>query len=300
MTILSIVFLIVASVAAETSSVSENSTFDPKHTVRFDLGDLTVVIGDHYEHEGSGRENYTGVHHLSHRSRRQNVFCPLYAGMIGVRQPCRVERTGHDSARITMGEGDGRIVESFHIVPPHYIDYAVEFTAGAKTGFWNNTSYTNGPRDPGIYIRRKDGSWVRHFSAKHGHRASIAPEGMTPPPPAEIVEDAPYPHGSKHFHEGFCDLRYDPAYPVYYGRFDDMVLVFMMERDRGDQFIPYMSPTGGGFSNEFQRTNPAWDHRFHLKGLTPGKRVSIRQRLCYKRYISDEDVVAEYEKWLSE
>lgn len=288
------------SVSADGSSVPEDSTFDPEHTVRFDIGDLTVVVGDHYEHEGSGRENYTGIHHLSHRLRRQNVFCPLYAGMIGVRRPCRVEKIGPDTARIVVGEGASRVVETIRVVPPHYLEYTAEFVASSTSGFWNNTSYTNGPKDPGIYMRRTDGSWARHYSEKHGHQASVCPEGMTPPPPAKIVENAPYPHGSQHFHEGFSNIRYDPKYPVYYGRFDDMVLIFMMERERGDQFIPYMSPTGGGYSQEFQRPNPAWDHRFHLKGLTPGERVVIRQRVCYKRYVSDDDVVAEYEKWVSE
>jgi hypothetical protein len=285
---------------AGASSAPDNSSFDPSHTVRFDIGDLTLVVGDHYEHEGSGRENYTGIHHLSHRLRPSNVFCPLYAGMIGVRRPCRVEQTAPDTARIVVGDGDAQIIETFRVVPPHYIDYSAEFTARATTGFWNNTSYTNGPADPGIYVRASGGTWVRHYSPRHGHGASVAPVGMDPLPPVTPSENPKYPHGSDQFHQGFSALRYDPRFPLYYGRFDDMVLVFMMERDRGPMFIPYMSPTGGGYSEEFDRPNPAWDHRFHLDGLTPGERVVIRQRVCYKRHVNDADVVDEYERWLAE
>ncbi|GMU91567.1 MAG: hypothetical protein AMXMBFR4_06250 [Candidatus Hydrogenedentota bacterium] len=271
--------------------------FDPAHTVTLRAGDITLVVGDHYEHENSGRENYEGIHHLSHRLRSSNVFCPLYAGMIGVRQPCQIEQVDESTARITKGDGDDRVVETFKVVPPHYIDYEVQFTAPSASGIWNNTSYMNGPADPGIYVRKSDGAWVRHYSEKHGFGASVAPEGMNPLPPVTPVKDSPYPHGSALFHEGFCGLRYDPRFPVYYGRFDDMVLIFMMPRELGPYFVPYMSPTGGGHSAEFNRPNPAWDHRFHLRDLTPGQRVIIQQRLCYKRYVDNDDVVREYELW---
>lgn len=300
---LRVVSFVAATIAAQFSSALERGSafesrkFDPAHTVTIQTGDLTVVIGDHYEHEGSGRENYEGIHHLSHRARAANVFCPLYAGMIGVRQRCRVERVDDTAARIVKGEGNDRVVETFRVVPPHYIDYSVEFTAPGAEGFWNNTSYMNGPADRGIYVRKSDGSWARHFSEKHGFFASVAPEGMDPLPPVVKAADSPYPHGSASFHEGFSDLRFDPKYPVYYGRLDDMVLIFMMPRELGPYFVPYMSPTGGGHSDEFDRPNPAWDHRFHLKNLVPGERVAIEQRLCYKPFVSNEDVVREYEAW---
>jgi hypothetical protein len=279
---------------------SPSPAFDPAHTVRVQLGDLDVVFGDHYEHAGSGRENYTGIHHLSHTKRASNVFCPLYAGMIGVRQKCHIEPVDDKGAVISIGEGASAIREMHRVVAPHYIDYTAEITAGAEVGFWNNTSYMNGPADPGIYVKTSSGPWVRHYSKKHGHAACVAPEGMDPLPPVTKADNPDYPHGSNHFHEGFRDdLRYDPHWPVYYGRFDDMVLIFMMERDKGPYFIPYMSPTGGGYSKEFERSNPAWDHRFHLKGLTPGEKVVVRQRICYKPYVSDADVESEYERWLA-
>jgi len=74
----------------------------------------------------------------------------------------------------------------------------------------------------------------------------------------------------------------------------------MIERRWGHDLIPYMSPTGGGYSEEFQRANPAWDYRFWLRGLTPGQQVVIRSRLVYKPFVSNEDVLAEYDKWNKE
>jgi len=61
-----------------------------------------------------------------------------------------------------------------------------------------------------------------------------------------------------------------------------------------------MSPSGGGFSQEFGRRNPAWDYRYWLRGLTPGQRVVIRTRLVYKPFRGRKDVLAEYEKWNAE
>ena len=274
--------------------------YDPKHAVRFDIGDLTVIIGDHYAHGGGERPNYTGIHHLSHRLRPSNVFCPRYAGMIGFRRPCRIEKVGTHGARLAMGQGPSLRTETHVVKAPHYIDYEVRFTAGGTTAWWNNTSYMNGPADPGIHILASDGKWVRHYSEPHGNKAAVAPLGMETLPPVSKVDNAKYPHGSDKFWEGFSDLRFDPKFPLFYTRFDEMVLVFMTERKWGDSFIPYTSPTGGGFSKEWGRTNPAWDFRYWLRGLTPGEPVVIRTRLCYKPFVSQADVIDEYEAWLKE
>ncbi len=264
---------------------------DPHHQVKLQGGDLTVVIGDHAPHAGSERANYEGIHHLSHRTRPENLFRPIYAGMIGVRRECRVEGAGEKGARVVAGTGADRVVETFVVQGPHYVDYSVTFTARDARGGWNNTCYMNNVEDPGIYVRRTDGSWARHYSARHGHQASVAPEGMALPP-VEKVPNALYPHGTNRFHEGFSDLRFDPRFPVVYGRVGGMVFIYMAERKRGDQFIPYMSPTGGGGPK-----NPAWDFRYHLTGLETGKEQSLHMRLCYKPWAGEEDVLKEYEAW---
>ena len=36
------------------------ANFDPQHTYRFQVGDIRVVIGDHYAHGGTDIPNYTG------------------------------------------------------------------------------------------------------------------------------------------------------------------------------------------------------------------------------------------------
>ena len=276
------------------------ANFDPEHTYTFQVGDIRVVIGDHYAHGGTDLPSYTGIHHLSHKLRESNVFCPLYAGMIGIRRQCRIAPVGDHGAVIWVGEGKGKISEEYIVRPPHYVDHTARFTAGAPTGAWNSTSYMNGPRDPGIHLLGTDGAWVRHYSEKHGHAASVAPATMERLPGVNKVDDSRYPHGGAGFHEGFGEIRFDPNYALFFGRFDEMVLVFMIERRLGRDLLPYMSPTGGGYSKEFDRSNPAWDYRYWLRELTPGQEVVIRSRVVYKRWAGSEDVLKEYDSWHKE
>ncbi|MBT3379630.1 MAG: hypothetical protein HN742_18720 [Lentisphaerae bacterium] len=291
---------ILATALASTVYAAPNpgqAMHDPDHALVFQVGDLKVTIGDHYAHGGSDRPSYTGIHHLSHRLRESNVFCPLYAGMIGIRKECTIRPVGKNGAVLTVGTGKSEVSETYTVKAPHYVDHAARFTAGRTTGSWNSTSYMNGPADPAIYIIQTNGEWARHYSETHGDRASIAPKGMDPLPKGNVVENAKYAHGTNGFWDGFSDLRFDPDFPLFYGRFDDMVLIFMVERKWGSDLIPYMSPSGGGYSKEWERTNPAWDYRYRLRNLTPGAEVVIRSRVCYKRFVSDEDILAEYEAW---
>jgi hypothetical protein len=276
------------------------SNFDRAHTFSFEVGELRVVIGDAYAHADSGLVQYTGIHHLSSTRRPSNVFCPRYAGMIGIRRPCEIARVGKTGAVIWVGEGKQRVSEEYIVKAPYYIDHTARFTAGGTTGGWNDTSYMNGPKNPAIYLIQPDGKWVRHYSKVHGDGASVAPATMLELPPIVKVENPQYPHGSNNFSDSFSDLRFDPNYALFYGRFDNMVLIFMIERRWGKCLIPYMSPSGGGYSDEFARGNPAWDYRYQLTGLTPGEEVVIRSRVVYKPFRGRKDVLAEYDKWNAE
>ncbi len=262
------------------------------HSIAVQVGDLTVTIGDSTDH-GAEREGYEGIWSLTHTLRPENVFRPIYAGVIAHRQPCTVVRVS-DSAVEIRREGNAA-VERFEVVAPHYIDYTVRFTAGGETGHWNTASYMNAPEDPAIYLINSAGEWLRHYDPEHGHAASVLPEGMEPPV-LQTVPDAKYPHGTNSFADALSDLRFDPERALFYGNIDGgMVLIYMFER--GHEIIPYMSPSGGGTDPESGRRCPAWDFRYRLEGLTPGDEVILRTRLVYKPFVSREDVLAEYEAW---
>ena len=139
-----------------------------------------------------------------------------------------------------------------------------------------------------------------HLALWQSLAVPTAPATMDRLPSVKKVDDSRYPHGGAGFHESFCEIRFDPNYALFFGRFDDMVLVFMVERRWGHDLIPYMSPTGGGYSKEFDRSNPAWDYRYWLRDLTPGQEVIIRTRVVYKVWAGHEDVLHEYDSWHKE
>jgi hypothetical protein len=117
-----------------------------------------------------------------------------------------------------------------------------------------------------------------------------------PVPKVEKVSNSRYPSGAAHFRDSFSDLRYHPDFALFYGRYREMVLVHMFPP--GCQVIPYTSPSGGGFQPDGKQRNPAWDWRVVIhEGVEPGQEVTFTMRAIYKRYISEEDVLAEYRKW---
>lgn len=262
------------------------------HSVTIKAGELTVVIGDSSDH-GAGRQGYEGVWSLTHTQRDINVYRPIYAGLIAHRQPCEAVRISETAAEIRREGVDA--VERFEVVPPHYLDYTVRFPATGETAYWNDASYMNAPEDPAIYLINSAGEWMRHYDPEHGSAASVLPEGMEPPE-LQTVPDATYAHGTNSFADSLSDPRFDPERALYYGNIDGgMVLIYMFER--GHEVIPYMSPSGGGYNEELERTCPAWDFRYRLQGLTPGEEVVLRHRVVYKPFVSRDDVLAEYEAW---
>jgi hypothetical protein len=282
-------------ILAAMGALAQDGDDQTMHSITIEVGDLKVIIGDDSDH-GAGKTGYEGVWHLSHTQRPENIYVHKYAGLIAHRQPCFVTQV--DDTTVEIRREGQTTVESYRVVAPHYVDYTVTFTPGGTSSWWNDASYMNAPADPGIYLTNTDGEWFRHYDPEHGSAASVLPASMTEPPPLNKVENARYAHGTNSFADSLSGLTFDPERALYYGRFDDMVLIYMFEK--GDWVIPYMSPSGGGFNKELDRKNPAWDFRYYMTGLTPGEEVALRHRVVYKPFVSNEDVLAEYDKWLAE
>ena len=284
--------VLVISVGFPLTANAQEGGDERVHKVTIEVGDLKVIVGDDTDH-GAGKAGYEGIWHLSHTQRPGNIYVDKYAGLIAHRQPCLVTQV--DDTTVEIRREGQTTVESYRVVAPHYVDYTVTFTAGGQTAGWNDASYMNAPEDPAIYLITTEGEWVRHYSPEHGTQASVAPASMSEFPPLNEVENARYAHGTNSFADSFSDLRFDPDKALYYGRIDEMVLIYMFEH--GDWVIPYMSPSGGGYNQELESKNPAWDFRYYMTGLTPGEEIVLRHRVVYKPFVSNEDVLAEYEKW---
>ena len=177
---------------------------------------------------------------------------------------------------------------------PHYLDLEISAQSGGDGAYINSASYMNGPLDRHIYFLDPTGRWQKHLDTEHGNAASVYPEGV-PLPVLQKVPNAIYKHGTNSFSDSVSQWRYDPKYAFYYGRFRDMVYMQMFPPRCGVVF--YMSPTGGGRQPD-GRPNPAWDWRGRFGGSVPnGEWVTLRMRVVYKEYGSDEDCLDEYLKW---
>jgi hypothetical protein len=155
----------------------------------------------------------------------------------------------------------------------------------------------NGPEDPGVYFVTPSLQWQRHYDPVHGNAASIYPEGMSLPKLPK-VPNAVYRHGTNAFSDSVSKWRYHPDYALFYGRFGKMVLIHMFPPR--SEVIPYMSPSGGGRQPD-GRQHPAWDWRGRFKDLEIKDGWSqFTMRAVYKRYLSNDDVLEEYRRWVKE
>jgi hypothetical protein len=73
-----------------------------------------------------------------------------------------------------------------------------------------------------------------------------------------------------------------------------MVHIMMFDSEPGAIRFS-LSPSSGGPVKP--GTNPAWDWQFIVHDYEVGGHYGYKARLVYKKWVSREDVVAEYEKW---
>jgi hypothetical protein len=284
----------------------------PGHAVQLAAGDIEAVVVDNAPWPPRHRGGYNGIASLKHKAEPRSLFVPAYAGLniehildgtetrkgpdplFEPRQcPMQLRRISDHSVEMYQPPTPHKGLESamrFTLVEPHYIDIIYEciarrdaFDNGYIIIFW--ASYINAPSEKAIhFLGHKDGergeSWIEAVSPAHGklstHRYTADPDPLPPVPthPLTLVFN-------------FSNYRY--AKPFYYGRYHGMVYIIMFDDPERVRFS--QSPTGGG------ATNPAWDFQFVIRGYEVGKLYRLRARVVYKKFISRDDCLAEYEKW---
>ena len=284
---------------AEMSSTAEHVTIT--------AGDIEAVFVDNGAF-GEHRAGYNGIASLTHNAEPRTLFVPDYAGfnlehifggdMVEKfeprKHPMTLERISDTTVVLHQTPTPVSWVESttrFTVKPPHYIDVEFEcvarnvsfFRYGYMGLFW--ASYIHEPEDKRIHFLGRDEAgaevrWIAAFSETHGvrstHRHIDDTMNLLFPPNSQplLVSD-------------YSEYRY--AEPFYYGRFRDMVFVYMWDRSEGIRFA--QSPTGGGAKN------PAWDFQFIVPDPEAGKHYGFKARVVYKPFVSADDVRAEYKKW---
>ena len=274
------------------------------HCQLIQAGDIQAVIGD-ASRDGMGGTQYCGVWSLTSKHRAFNAFGNSYAGLLPgpLRGRAPTLAVIDDNTVALSRQADGtRASETratYRIAPPNIIDHTLEFRdcadlRGAGCDFREVSwcSYMNSPEDIRLHFL-SGGDWRSYNSPEHGVASNIAPAYLTEDELERWPERTPHP-----FHWGRCDFGFDQ--PFYYGRQGAMVLIFIFDTPRWLRF--FCSPSGGGPSVLAGLTSPAWDFEWVIPAADyeVGRTYSLRTRLVYKPFVSNDDVLAEYERAVAE
>jgi len=282
---------------------------EAQKVIRLSNGVINAVFIDNTAFGEEHRAGYNGIAELTHISQDSSIFVPYYAGfnlehIFGGdslaelfeprKHPMELFKISDHKVMLYQPPTALSGVESqtvFKLTDSHYMDVVFRFIIhdgrffkhGYAGLFW--ASYIHEPGNKKIYFRgHEEGSestgWISAYSTKHGKKSTHVGTREKDP-----IYFAPNFNATLASH--FSDYRYEQ--PFYYGRFHNMVLVYMFRPEKGIRFS--QSPTGGG------ELNPAWDFQFIVPNFEVGQEYSFQARILYKEFAGENDVLDEFEDW---
>lgn len=278
---------------------------------------LAAVVGNN-NGMGDHRPWYNGVFSITSPDQPVSPFVPFYAG-INLEHyfdaqnrhperdvffepravPMNFKKISDTTAELHQEATPHWGVESrttIELKEPYYLDYRFRCTpskpglAGGLLGvFW--ASYISGPLDKSIYFLRDDSTldtplWEQFYSQVHNrdsvlrHRSDTFRMPKVENPDALWLAESP--------------LRYSE--PFFYGRYKNMVLIFIFKSDSLVRFTT--SPSGGGRTADNTAKNPAWDFQLLVPNYQVDQTYSLDVRLVYKPWAGREDVLEEVRRYL--
>ena len=270
------------------------------HCEMIQAGEIQAIIGD-ASRNGVGGTQYCGVWSLTSVHRAFNAFGNSYAGLIpgvirGKSPKLRVvDENTVELIRNADSDYPVTSVARYTVQPPYYIEHSLKFVderdmRGTNCDFREVSwcCYMNSPEDSRIHFLSQ-GDWFKYISPQHGVGSNIAPAYV----PDDALEIWPSSEGRRPFHWDRIERRFDK--PFYYGRLGNMVLMLIFGKPEWLRF--FCSPSGGGASLLPGKACPAWDFEWVIPNgeYEVGKEYMVKMRLVYKKFVSDEDVLAEYE-----
>lgn len=271
-----------------------------RHCQLLRAGEIEVIVGD-----GSRARHHPGIWMLTTEHRPFNVFHNRSAAMLGGglrgRRNTMLEKIDETSCMLKKEATErdpSEIRVVFRAVAPYYLDYehTVKDTENRmpelldfRSFAWAN--YTNSPEDPRIHFL-SSGEWFRWTPEKHGGPGTQIAPGYVPDEELEVWPEN-HPDPSFWWYKRH-ERRFDE--PFYYGRFGQMVLIWVYDTPRWLRF--HLSPEGGGRSILPGKTSTAWDFEYIIpeEEYEVGREYTFRVRLIYKKYVDDEDVLREVRK----
>jgi len=266
----------------------------------FQTEEIQVIIGD-ASRDGAGGQQYCGIWSLTSKHRVFNAFGNSYAGLLPGelrgKEPT-LQVTGTDSAELVRSADERYPVDvcaRYVLKSPYIIDHTLTFTdhkdvRGQECDFREVSwcCYINSPEDSRIHFLSA-GEWYRYISPQHGIGSNIAPAYISD----DQLEHWPRCEGRRPFHWDRVSRRFDK--PFYYGRLGNMVLILIFGKPEWLRF--FCSPSGGEGSLLPGKSCPAWDFEWVIPDdqYEVGQEYELKMRLVYKRFVSDEDMLAEYQ-----
>ena len=284
---------------------------------KLSLGDIEVVIGDNAGHKDH-RAGYNGIWSLRHKLGTRNLFVPAYAGFNlehffngeteflnrdvffqPRRHPMELKKLNDSQVELTQESVPHFFIESstrFTLRRPHYVD--VDFNCkplqhahdrGWFGCFW--ASYVNGPIDKSMYFKggwkKGDDLWMQLCTQKHDDESTVS-----------HFDD----NLKLDFLEGSRDALFKNHSPMrfsktfYYGHFEDLTYIIMFNRSKEIRFTH--SPSGGGYNQKGNTSNPAWDFQFLVPKYEVLQQYGYRARIALRKRCSRFEILTEYENFL--
>lgn len=256
---------------------------------------------DAFDPEAQGASAGLNFEHIisGHRS-ANNKFTPRHGPYVlrlaSDRQSAVLKRRAEDSPWNVSS------TLTYTVTEPHYVDFEFRCTPQDAARF--------GPRGYGLFFFANYMNDVEDVSLHfRGHESADGPETW-------IAADAPPGHpdwnrGGNYRALPADDLQYDDdvdfrlntwsydwpriAKPFYYGRAArGMTLILMFDRlySETDQirFSLYKFKLP-------QHPRPAWDFQYVINKVESQVEYGFRGRLVWKKFVSADDCLAEYERW---
>ena len=273
-------------------------------------GNLKAVFVDNSAFGPHHRAGYNGVAQLFHAQEDSGIFVPAYAGfnlehifdgdsldqLFEPRNyPMTLYRKSEYEVLLYQEPTPLSGVESltsFKMVEPHYIDVSFDVVFH-RTDFFDHdyaglfwASYINNPRDKKMYFKGMTESdidsvyLVAAWSEEHGRSSTHRS--------ADDDHDFYFADNfNARLANHYSGVRF--AEPWFFGRYKNMVLAYFI---KGEEVVRFsQSPTGGG------RMNPAWDFQYLIPSPKENKKYSLKVRVMYKPFVSEQDVASEFAKW---
>jgi hypothetical protein len=321
------VFILTASLFWITPGATQERQRDPRgvateqDVATLQNEKLKALIGNNTSHDhpgGNHRAGYNGVLSLVNPDEEESPYVPAYAGFnlehyfdgraeyakreiffeprysamnlrriddltVELHQPPTSEFGVESWTRFQLTDS-GHLDFTFRCVPRKK-----NFVGGFFGVFW--ASYMNAPIDKSIYFLDGASSlakptWRQFCTQLHNRDSTVLHQ--------DSPQSLPFAKTGETLFTGISPLRYSE--PFFYGRFRDMVLIYLFRPHPNLRFTH--SPSGGGRTPAGDDSNPAWDFQLIVPKPVIDREYKLEGRLVYKEWKGRADVLEEVRKYL--